>query len=76
VAVTFALFGGSGATGQEIIAQAIERGIAIRGLVHTKNSLKIQSSLITEIQGSFDDSRVLEQTPQGTKAVIIAIGVA
>lgn len=72
--LTLALFGGSGATGQQIIAQAVQQGILIRGLVRESSSLGEHGEYVVQITGSLDDPDALDQALEGANAVSIVFG--
>lgn len=69
-----ALFGGSGATGQEVLAEALARGWRVRGLVRRSGSLQATSPGTREIVGSFESDEAIRATIAGAQAVIIVIG--
>lgn len=71
---TLALFGGSGATGQAIICEAVQRGIGVRGLLREGSSLGEHGGQVIEIRGSLTDAGAIAQTLKDADAVSIVIG--
>ena len=71
---TLALFGGSGATGQAIICEAVQRGIRIVGLVREGSSLGEHGGQVVEVRGPLSDVQAIAQTLEGADAVSIVIG--
>jgi len=69
-----ALFGGSGATGQEVVASAVERGWRVSGLVRHQGSLAPAIPGVREVVATFESSEGVRRTLTGADAIIITIG--
>jgi putative NADH-flavin reductase len=68
------VLGATGATGIEIVGQAIKRGHAVTALVRSPDRLKLFAEQITVRQGDLLSSSDLERVIQGQDAVLSAFG--
>lgn len=69
-----ALFGGSGKSGLEFIPAALKEGHSIKALVRTPDKLKNLKEQIEIIQGSVEDSDLINKTIQGCDCVVSVLG--
>jgi putative NADH-flavin reductase len=72
--LTVALFGGSGATGRQVIAHALRRGLQVRALVRPGSSAGELRQGLECISGSLLESRDVDRTIAGTAAVCSVFG--
>ncbi|EPE63537.1 NAD dependent epimerase/dehydratase family protein [Exiguobacterium sp. S17] len=72
--MNIALFGGSGRTGRELIAQALEQGHDVKALVRTPEKLGITHARLTVIRGNAENREDVFRTVEGTDAVVMALG--
>jgi putative NADH-flavin reductase len=68
------ILGATGATGLEVVAQAIERGHMVTAFVRNPDPLKSLGDRITVIRGNVLDSRELAGVLVGQDAVLSAFG--
>jgi putative NADH-flavin reductase len=68
------VLGATGATGLEIVRQAIERGHSVTAFVRSPERLKAFNGSIATEQGNLLDSSQLERVIQGHAAVLSAFG--
>ena len=68
------VLGATGATGVEIVGQAIKRGHAVTALVRSPDRLKLFAGQITVRQGDLLSTSDLERVIQGQDAVLSAFG--
>lgn len=71
---TIALFGGTGATGRALIRHALARGIKLRVLVRSADSVNIRSGLVEVIEGSLTSPVYVEFCLKGCEAAICVFG--
>lgn len=76
---TLAVFGLSGATGQALLAAALARGWAVRGLVRNPQTLASASQAapaggLVLVSGELSDAARVRQTLQGADAVCCVFG--
>jgi putative NADH-flavin reductase len=71
---TIAVFGGSGATGRQIIEQAVGRGLRVRTLVRETSAFEPPSGAVEVITGSLENPKDVERTLCGCDAVCCAFG--
>ena len=68
-----AIFGASGRTGRQVVAQAVERGHTVRALVRTGGALAGQAG-VTEVVGDVLDPEAVARAVSGADAVLSALG--
>jgi putative NADH-flavin reductase len=72
--MNIAVFGATGGTGRQIIAQALEQGHHVTALVRDPARLPVSHTNLTVVQGDvLDDAPVLEAL-QGADAAVITLG--
>ena len=64
---TVAVFGGAGKVGQRVVPLLLERGVAVRALVHRT---PVPGEGVESIAGSVSDADVVREVVKGTDAVI------
>lgn len=69
-----ALFGGTGKTGKEFLALALEEGYTVKSLVRNASKVDQQHANLEVIQGDVLDSADVEQTVAGTDIVVSLFG--
>ncbi len=69
-----AVFGATGATGREIVRQALERGHGVQALARTPSKLEVQHPNLLILEGNVLDDKAVAKTIEGTSAVIISLG--
>lgn len=69
-----ALFGGSGQTGQEFLAQALEAGHPVKALARTPAKISQQSPLLEVIPGDVLQYKDVERTVAGAEVVVSLFG--
>lgn len=69
-----ALFGATGGTGRQIVAQALEAGHIVQALVRDPARLPVQHPHLHLITGNVLDSDAVERTITGADAVIVSLG--
>lgn len=68
-----AIFGATGRTGRQLVAQALERGYTVRALVRTGGSLGAAAG-VTEVVGDVLDADAVKRTVAGADAVLSTLG--
>ncbi|MGA9531752.1 MAG: NAD(P)H-binding protein [Anaerolineales bacterium] len=68
--LTLAVLGAAGRTGERVVAQALERGYAVRGLARRVDRLGEPADRLTMIEGDARDPDALDRTLAGADAVI------
>jgi putative NADH-flavin reductase len=71
---TIAVFGASGQTGQQFIAQALAQGYSLKALVRTPNKLNVHSPQLEVIQGDVLNAADVAATVAGTQVVVSLFG--
>jgi putative NADH-flavin reductase len=71
---SLAVFGGSGATGQQIIERAVAKGLRVRTLVRDPSTFAAPGAAVEVIAGSLQDPMAVERTLCGCDAVCCAFG--
>jgi putative NADH-flavin reductase len=71
---SLAVFGGSGATGRQIIERAVAKGLRVRTLVRDAGMFESASEAVEVVAGSLLDSGDVERTLRGCDAVCCAFG--
>ncbi len=69
-----ALFGGTGKTGKEFLALALEEGYQVKALVRNTSKVDQQHKNLEVIQGDVLDATDVEQTVAGTDVVVSLFG--
>jgi putative NADH-flavin reductase len=69
-----AVFGATGATGQQVVQQALEQGYVVTALARNPERLAIQHSSLTIVKGNVLDPAAVEQTVRGADAVLSCLG--
>jgi putative NADH-flavin reductase len=69
-----ALFGGSGKTGQQFLAQALADNYEVKALVRTPAKLGLQHPNLEVVQGDVLNPADVEKTVQGTDLVVSLFG--
>ncbi|MFY0252523.1 NAD(P)-dependent oxidoreductase [Chitinophaga sp. 30R24] len=68
------IFGATGGTGQQLVAQALQQGHTITAFVRTPVKMTIQHPRLTIIQGDVMDYKSVEKVMPGHDAVLSALG--
>lgn len=68
------IVGASGATGRQLVAQALERGYAVTALVRNASKLQIKHPQLRVAEGNVLDYASIEGVVHGQEAVISALG--
>ena len=71
---TLALFGGSGATGRQVIRRAVDQGLRVRTLVRDAAKVEASSGLVEVLVGSLLKPEAVNRTIEGTEAVCCVFG--
>lgn len=69
-----AVFGATGATGQQIVQQALEQGHSVIALARNPERLPIQHSSLQVVRGDVRDLPAVEETISGADAVLSCLG--
>lgn len=69
-----AIFGGTGKTGQHLVAQALDAGHEVVALARTPSKFTLQNDKLTVVQGGVLDRNAVEQVIQGADAVLSVLG--
>ena len=69
------ILGATGATGQQLVTQALEKGHKVTVLVRTPAKLKLSHENLTVIEGNVLDETILRRALTGKEAVLSALGV-
>jgi putative NADH-flavin reductase len=70
------VFGASGATGRELVAQALAQGQRVVAFVRNVSRLAVRSEDLTVIQGDVMDASAVAYAVEGQDAVLSALGAA
>jgi putative NADH-flavin reductase len=70
------IFGASGATGHELVKQALAQGQRVTGFVRTPAKLKVHHDNLKIIQGDVKDYAAVERAVKGQDAVVSALGAS
>jgi putative NADH-flavin reductase len=73
--VKIAVFGAAGATGQQVVQQALERGWEVSALVRRPEALTITDDRLSVTQGDAREEHAVAAVVQGSDAVISVIGL-
>jgi putative NADH-flavin reductase len=68
------IVGATGGTGRELVAQALERGLAVTALVRNPSRLRVEHPRLTVVQGDVLDAASVEGAVRGQDAVLSALG--
>jgi len=68
------IVGGTGGTGRQLVAQALERGLAVTALVRDPSRLTIAPPQLTVVRGDVLDGGSVETAMRGQDAVVSALG--
>jgi putative NADH-flavin reductase len=68
------ILGATGGTGRQLVAQALERGIAVTALVRDPSELRVDDPRLTVIRGDVLDYASVETAMRGQEAVVSALG--
>jgi putative NADH-flavin reductase len=69
------VFGGSGLTGQQVLAEALERGHAVTAFARTPSKLDGLQSRVRVVAGNVADPAAVRAAVKGQDAVISTLGV-
>ena len=69
------IFGASGATGRQLVQQALETGHAVTVLLRSANSLAIAHPRLTPIVGTLDHPATVQAAISGADVVVSVLGV-
>ncbi|SHE80502.1 Putative NADH-flavin reductase [Seinonella peptonophila] len=70
------IFGASGATGHELVKQALAQGHNVTAFVRNPSKLQLQHDQLNFIQGNVTDYASIERAIQGQDAVFCALGAS
>ena len=69
-----AVFGATGGTGKQVVQQALAAGDQVTALVRDPAKLAVDSANLTVVTGTVLDAAKVEETLQGTDAVVVSLG--
>lgn len=70
------IYGASGATGHELVKQALEQGHNVTAFVRNPSKLKIKHDNLKVIQGDVINYQLVEEAIKGKDAVLSALGAS
>jgi putative NADH-flavin reductase len=70
------IFGAAGATGRELVKQALARGHQVTAFVRTPAKFDLKHTGLNVVQGDVPDAATLERALSGQDAVLCALGAA
>lgn len=70
------IFGASGATGQQLVEQALEQGYLVSAVVRTPDKLKIMHPNLKVLEGDVVDANAVQNAVNDQDAVLCALGAA
>lgn len=70
------VFGATGASGHELVSQALARGYRVTAFVRTPAKLRFQSTPVIVAQGDVGDAAAVARALDGQSAVLSALGAA
>jgi putative NADH-flavin reductase len=70
------VFGASGGTGRELVAQGVEQGHTLTAFVRNPAKFEIKHAKVKIIQGDVVDARSVDAAVKGHDAVISALGAS
>jgi putative NADH-flavin reductase len=68
------IVGATGGTGRELVAQALERGLAVTALVRNPSRLRVEHPRLTVVRGDVLDAASVDAAVRGQDAVLSALG--
>jgi putative NADH-flavin reductase len=68
------IMGATGRTGRQLVAQALERGLAVTALVRNPSKLQVAHPNLTVVRGDVRDAGSVETAMRGQDAVLSALG--
>ena len=69
------VFGASGATGRQVVAQSLERGMTVTAFVRDPAKLTLTHPHLSVSRGSVGDAEAVSRAIQGQDAVVSTLGV-
>ena len=72
----FLVFGASGATGYNLVSQALEKGHDVRAFVRDPSKLKLENKNLSVFQGDVSNHQQVEDAVKGQEVVISALGAS
>jgi putative NADH-flavin reductase len=72
--VNIVVFGGTGATGRLLIAQALEQGDSVTAYARHPERLGIANDRLTVVQGELSDAAAIERAVEGSDGVVSLLG--
>ena len=73
---TIAVFGATGRTGKPFTELALKEGYTVKALLRTPSKLGIQNLNLQIIEGDLSDPAKVEETINGTEAVLLLVGMS
>jgi putative NADH-flavin reductase len=70
------VFGASGATGHNLVSQAVEKGHHVRAFVRDPSKLRIENNNLNVFQGDVSNYQQVEDAVKDQEAVISALGAS
>jgi putative NADH-flavin reductase len=70
------VFGATGATGHELVKQALAQGHNVTAFARNRQRLKITHENLTIIQGNLSDYKLIEHSVTGQHAILSALGAS
>jgi putative NADH-flavin reductase len=70
------IFGASGATGHELVKQALEQGHRVTAFVRTPIKLKVEHQHLSIFPGDVTNSSAVQEAIKGKEAVLSALGAS
>ena len=70
------VFGASGATGYNLVSQALEKGHHVRAFVRDRSKLKIENKNLSIFQGDVSNYQQVEEAVKDQEVVISALGAS
>lgn len=68
------VFGASGQTGRELVAQALARGHAVTAVARQPQSIHLRHPALNVVEGHFEDQACVDLAMQGVDGVLSAVG--
>jgi putative NADH-flavin reductase len=75
IGMKLVVFGASGATGKQLVAQGLARGHHVTAFVRTPSKLMVKHGELRVVQGDVAESTSVAHAIAGNDAVVIALGV-
>jgi putative NADH-flavin reductase len=70
------IFGASGATGYNLVSQALEKGHDVRAFVRDPSKLKLENKNLSVFQGDVSNHQQVDDAVKGQEVVISALGAS